>query len=152
MPLRWRVRHNAQVKEYGKAPAERLSKSNENAISEKSFWVMTKHSETDVCIILGKPQWRWQRIEYSPQSLALCVCVLPCWPALTAQLLNGFFVLLLHCAPLPSWDKPLLGDGKAFRKQMSSQLLASRSGGGSTSSTHLNLSLSVSVRSLAGRP
>ena len=106
--------------------------------------------ETNVFTTLGKPQWRWQHIEYSPQSLALCVCALPCWSALTAQLLGGFFVLLLHFAQWLCWDKPLLCDGKAFRKQMSSQLLASRSGGGSTSSTHLNLSLCLCAALLAG--
>ena len=36
---------------------------------------------TIVLLILGKPHWRWHHIEYSPQSLAPCVCALLCWHA-----------------------------------------------------------------------
>ena len=63
--------------------------------------------ETYVFIILGKPQWRWQHIEYSPQALALCVYTPPCWLALIAQLLDGFFVLLLHFAQWLCWVRSM---------------------------------------------
>ena len=84
-------------------------------------WVMAKQAGTHVFIVLGEPQWQWRHTEYSPQSLALCVCALPSWPVLTAQqLLYNVFVLLLHLVQWLCRDKPLLGGGQAIRKHMSS--------------------------------
>ena len=50
--------------------------------------------ETHVFISLGKPQWRWQHIEYSHQSLALCMCALLCWPVW----LRSYCMVYLCCS------------------------------------------------------